>query len=150
MNPNCCTSLAWLGLYEAALGDREKGVPYAEAAIRRSPYDPTIGSTLCVLGIAQFAAKRYAATADTGAQAQIATLGSASALVVSIIGCVGAGQVDKARRHFKECMQVSAKFAEARLVGNWLGVGPDCQNRAHTFFQVAAGLMDESEAAALL
>ena len=150
MNPNCSTTLVWLGLYEAARGDREKGIPYAEAAVSHSPNDPMIGRTLCVLGIAQFAARDYAATAETGARAHIATLGSPSALVVSIIGCVGAGHIDKARLHYNELLHTSAKFAEARLAGNWLGVGPDCQTRAHTFFQVAAGLADESEAAALL
>lgn len=139
LNPNCALTLCWLGFYEAVNGDVAKGVPLAEAGLRRSPRDPARGSMLCGLGFAQFAAGNYddAVTAAEAALAEVAN--GATPLILGTISHVGAGRIDRAATLFQQVAHSAPKLAEARLAGRWLSSNADYLARAHTFFQVAAG-----------
>ncbi|MFK7791509.1 MAG: winged helix-turn-helix domain-containing tetratricopeptide repeat protein [Devosiaceae bacterium] len=149
LNPNCALTLCWLGFYEAVNGDVSRGVPLAEAGLRRSPRDPARGSMLCALGFAQFAAGDYSA-AVTAAEAALAeAANSATPLILGTISHVGAGQIDRAAILFQQVARNAPKLAEARLAGRWLSSNPDYLARAHTFFQVAAGQLPSTDADAV-
>ncbi|MEH6755491.1 MAG: winged helix-turn-helix domain-containing protein [Alphaproteobacteria bacterium] len=146
LNPNCALTLCWLGFYEAVNGDAAKGVPLAEAGLRRSPRDPARGSMLCALGFAQFAAGNYDA-AVTAAEAALAEAANgATPLILGTISHVGAGRIDRAAMLFQQVAHGAPKLAESRLAGRWLSSNADYLARAHTFFRVAAG-QARSEAA---
>ena len=139
LNPNCALTLCWLGFYEAVNGDAAKGVPLAEAGLRRSPRDPARGSMLCALGFAQFAAGNYDA-AVTAAEAALAEAANgATPLILGTISHVGAGRIDRAAMLFQQVTHTAPKLAEARLAGRWLSSNADYLARAHTFFRIAAG-----------
>jgi tetratricopeptide (TPR) repeat protein len=140
MNPNCAVTLAWLGLYEGFHGDAERGVPLAEAALRRSPRDPSRGSLLAALGFAQFAVRNYDAAAQAAEAALAEAVGSATPLILSTIAWVGAGRIDRAGAAFARVAEIAPTLVEARLAGRWLASNPDYLARAHTFFRIAAGL----------
>jgi TolB-like protein len=149
LNPNCAVTLAWLSLNEALHGEPSRGVPLAEAALRRSPRDPARGEMLCALGFAQFAARDYVGAA---ASAQAALLGMANAappLVLGAIAQVGAGDLQAAAAAFAALDATAPALAAARLAGRWLSTNPDYQARAHTFLRVAAGLAPPGDADAL-
>jgi len=140
MNPNCAVTLAWLGLYEGFHGDAERGVPLAEAALRRSPRDPSRGSLLAALGFAQFAVRNYDAAAQAAEAALVEAAGSATPLILGSIAWVGAGRIDRAESAFARVAEIAPTLVEARLAGRWLTSNPDYLARAHTFFRIAAGL----------
>jgi TolB-like protein len=149
LNPNCAATLAWLSLNEALHGESQRGVPLAEAALRRSPRDPGRGEMLCALGFAQFAARDYPG-ADASARA--ALLGMANAvppLVLGAIAQVGVGDLTRAAATFAALQQTAPALAAQRLAGRWLSTNPDYQTRAHTFLRVAAGLATPADADAL-
>lgn len=149
MNPNCAVTLAWLGLYEGFHGDAARGVPLAEAALRRSPRDPSRGSLLVVLGFAQFAVRNYAAAAETAEAALAEAAGSATPLILCAIAWVGAGRLDRAAAAFAKVEKIAPTLVEARLAGRWLTSNPDYLARAHTFLRIAAGLSPPDAAEAL-
>jgi len=149
LNPNCALTLCWLGFYEAVNGDVTKGVPLAEAGLRRSPRDPARGSMLCGLGFAQFAAGNYSAAAMTAEAALAEAVNRATPLILGTISHVGAGQIDRAAILFQQVAQNAPKLAEARLAGRWLSSNPDYLTRAHTFFRVAAGQLSPKDADAV-
>ena len=140
MNPNCAVTLAWLGLYEGFHGDAARGVPLAEAALRRSPRDPARGSLLVVLGFSHFAVRNYDAAAEAAEAALAEAAGSATPLILRAIACVGAGRLEQAAAAFTRVAEIAPKLTEARLAGRWLTTNPDYLARAHTFFRIAAGL----------
>ena len=140
MNPNCAVTLAWLGLYEGFHGDAGRGVPLAEAALRRSPRDPSRGSLLVALGFAQFAVRDYDAAAQATEAALAEALGSATPLILAAIAWVGAGRIDRAGAAFARVAEIAPTLVEARLAGRWLTSNGDYLVRAHTFFRIAAGL----------
>ncbi|WP_372624101.1 hypothetical protein [Falsiroseomonas sp.] len=142
LNPNCAVTLAWLSLNEALHGEAERGVPLAEAALRRSRRDPARGEMLCALGFAHGAA----------ASAHAALLGMANAappLVLGAIAQVGTGDLAAAAATFARLNAPALALAAARLAGRWLSTNPDYQARGHTFLRVAAGLAPPKEADAL-
>ena len=149
MNPNCAVTLAWLGLYEGFHGDAARGVPLAEAALRRSPRDPSRGSLLVVLGFAQFAMCNYGAAAEAADAALAEAAGSATPLILGAISWVGAGRIDRAAAAFAKVEKIAPSLVEARLAGRWLTSNPDYLARAHTFFRIAAGLAPPEAAEAL-
>ncbi len=149
MNPNCAVTLAWLGLYEGFHGDAARGVPLAEAALRRSPRDPSRGSLLVVLGFAQFAVRNYEAAAEAAEAALAEAAGSATPLILGAIAWVGTGRVDRAATAFARLSEIAPSLVEARLAGGWLTSNPDYLARAHTFFRIAAGLAPAEAAKAL-
>lgn len=149
LNPNCATTLGWLGFYEATHGDVAKGVPNVEAALRLSPRDPSRASLLVTLGFAQFVSRDYPAAANTAERALLAASGSATPLVLGAISWVGAGQIDKAKATFRQLSETAPNLAEARLSGHWLSNNSDYKTRAHTFLQIAAGKVDPAAAAQL-
>ncbi|MGI1664174.1 winged helix-turn-helix domain-containing tetratricopeptide repeat protein [Palleronia sp. KMU-117] len=149
MNPNCAVTLAWLGLYEGFHGDATRGVPLAEAALRRSPRDPSRGSLLAALGFAQFAVRNYAAAAEAADAALAEAAGSATPLILGAIAWVGAGRLDRAADAFARVERIAPSLVEARLAGRWLTTNADYLARAHTFFRVAAGLAPPEAADAL-
>ena len=140
MNPNCSSTLAWLGLYEGLHGDASRGVPLAQAAIRHSPRDPARGSHLAALGFAQFANRDYAEAADTASAASAEAAGSAVPLVLATIANVAAVRMERAAEAFREVERIAPSLVEARLSGRWLATNPQYLQRAHTFFRIAAGL----------
>jgi TolB-like protein len=140
MNPNCAVTLAWLGMYEAFIGDAEKGVPFAEAALRRSPRDPSRGSLLAALGFAQFAVRNYTAAAEAAEAALAESATSATPLILGAIAWVGAGRIDRATAAFKTVEQIAPTLVKARLSGRWLSSNPAYLGRADMFFRIAAGL----------
>jgi tetratricopeptide (TPR) repeat protein len=149
MNPNCAVTLAWLGLYEGFSGDATRGVPLAEAALRRSPLDPSRGSLLAALGFAQFAVRNYAAAAEAAEAALAEAAGSATPLILGAIAWVGAGRLDRAAAAFVRVQEIAPSLVEARLAGRWLTSNPDYLARAHTFFRVAGGVAPPEAADAL-
>lgn len=149
MNPNCAVTLAWLGLYEGFHGDAERGVPLAEAALRRSPRDPARGSLLAALGFALFAMRNYAAAAEAAEAALAEASGGATPLILAAIAWVGAGQIDRATAAFKTVEQLAPTLVKARLSGRWLSSNPDYLARADMFFRIAAGLAPPDAADAL-
>jgi TolB-like protein len=146
MNPNCAVTLAWLGLYEGFHGDVERGVPLAEAALRRSPRDPSRGSLLAALGFAQFAVRNYDAAAQAAEAALGEAAGSATPLILAAISWVGAGRIDRAEAAYARVAEIAPNLVEARLAGRWLTSNPDYLARAHTFFRIAAGHAPEAAA----
>ncbi|MDP2083534.1 MAG: hypothetical protein U0934_14035 [Pseudotabrizicola sp.] len=149
MNPNCAVTLAWLGLYEGFHGDAGKGVPLAEAALRRSPRDPARGSLLAALGFAHFAVRNYAAAADAAKAAHAEAAGSATPLILATIAWVGVGRIDRAAAAFDQVRAIAPTLVEARLAGDWLTSNADYLARAHMFFRIAAGLVPPDAADAL-
>lgn len=149
MNPNCAVTLCWLGFYEAINGNVEIGVPLTEAGLRRSPRDPARGSMLCALGFAQFAARDYAASAESAEAALREASQSATPLILGSIAYVGQGRIDKAFETFRSLQRIAPNLVEARLSGRWLSSNPDYLARAHTFFRVAARLAPQEAAEAL-
>lgn len=149
MNPNCAVTLAWLGLYEGFHGDAERGVPLAEAALRRSPRDPARGSLLAALGFALFAMRNYAAAAEAAEAALAEASGGATPLILAAIAWVGAGRIDRATAAFKTVEQLAPTLVKARLSGRWLSSNPDYLARADMFFRIAAGLAPPDAADAL-
>lgn len=149
MNPNCAVTLAWLGLYEGFHGDAEKGVPLAEAALRRSPRDPARGSLLAALGFSYFAVRNYAAAAEAAEASLVEAADSATALLLAAISWVGAGDIDRAAVAFKRVDSLAPTLVEARLAGRWLTSNADYLARAHTFLRIAAGLAPPQAAEAL-
>lgn len=139
LNPNCALTLCWLGFYEAVNGDVAKGVPLAEAGLRRSPRDPALGSMLCALGFAQFAASNYDAAVVAAEAALAEAANGATPLILGTIANVGAGRIDRATMLFQQVALNAPKLVEARLAGRWLSSNPDYLTRAYTFFRVAAG-----------
>lgn len=144
INPNCATSLAWLGMYEATHGDVAKGVPCVQAALRLSPRDPARGSFLAALGFAQFASTDYAAGARTADAARLEAPDSATPLLLGAICSVGIGQIDKARTLFTKLQGIAPRLTEERLNGRWLSTNQNYLNKAQTFLNIAAGLTDAS------
>lgn len=144
INPNCATTLAWLGMYEATHGNVSKGVPYVQSALRLSPRDPSRGSFLAALGFAQFASRDYESAAQTSNAARLEAPDSATPLLLGAICWVGVGQIEKAQTLFKQLEEIAPKLVEARLAGLWLSTNPDYLKRAHTFLQAAAGLINET------
>lgn len=146
INPNCAITLAWLGFYEATYGDPDKGIAEIRNALRLSPRDPSRGSMLAALGFAQFVARDYLAAANAAESALLAASGSATPLVLGSISWVGAGQLDKAKALFRQLRETAPRLAEARLSGLWLSDHEDYITRAHTFLQIAAGMVDPERA----
>lgn len=144
INPNCATTLAWLGMYEATHGNVTKGVPYVQSALRLSPRDPSRASLLAALGFAQFANRDYRAAAQTSDAACLEAPDSATPLLLGAICWVGVGQIEKAQALFRQLEEIAPKLVEARLAGLWLSTNPDYRKRAHTFLQAAAGLINET------
>lgn len=140
MNPNCAVTLSWLGLYEGFHGDADKGVGFAEAALRRSPRDPTRGSLLVALGFAQFAVRNYPNAAKAAEAALAEAPAGAPPLILSAIAWVGVGRIDRAKDAFDKVNAIAPKLVEARLAGRWLTSNPDYLARAHLFLRIAAGL----------
>ena len=149
LNPNCALTLCWLGLYEAINGDPQSGVSLAEAGLRRSPRDPALGSMLCAVGFAHFAARNYAATAVAAEAALAEAANGATPLILATIAYVGIGQIDKAAETFRQVELIAPKLVEARLAGRWLSSEPDYLSRAHMFFRIAGGLAPPEAADAL-
>lgn len=149
MNPNCAVTLAWLGLYEGFHGHAARGVPLAEAALRRSPRDPSRGSLLAALGFAQFAVRNYSAAAEAAEAALAEAAGSATPLILGAIAWVGVGRMDRAAGAFAKVERIAPTLVEARLAGRWLTSNADYLARAHTFFRIAAGLSPPEAADAL-
>ncbi len=149
MNPNCAVTLAWLGLYEGLHGEAARGLPLAEAALRRSPRDPARGSLLAALGFAQFAVRNYVAAAEAAEAALAESATSATPLILAAIAWVGAGRIDRARSAFRKVEAIAPTLVEARLAGRWLSSNPDYLARAHMFFRIAAGLAPPEAADAL-
>ncbi|MEH6725626.1 MAG: winged helix-turn-helix domain-containing protein [Hyphomicrobiales bacterium] len=145
INPNCATSLAWLGMYEATHGDVAKGVPCVQSALRLSPRDPSRGSFLAALGFAQFASTDYAAGAQTADAARLEAPDSATPLLLGAICSVGIGQIEKAKTLFIELERIAPKLTEERLAGRWLSTNQNYLNKAQTFLQIAAGLTDATD-----
>lgn len=140
MNPNCAVTLGWLGLYEGLHGDATRGVPLAEAALRRSPRDPARGSMLAALGFTHFAVRNYAEAAEAAEAALAEAANSATPLILGAIAWVGAGQIDRATSAFQKVEQIAPALVAARLAGRWLSSNPDYLARADMFFRIAAGL----------
>jgi TolB-like protein len=140
MNPNCAVTLAWLGLYESYHGEADRGVPLAEAALRRSPRDPSRGSLLAALGFAEFAMRDYAAAARAAEAALAEAAGSATPLILLAVASVGAGRIDRARAAFARVEAIAPTLVEARLAGRWLSSDPDYCARAQMFLRIAGGL----------
>jgi len=140
MNPNCAVTLGWLGLYEGFHGDATRGVPLAEAALRRSPRDPARGSMLAALGFAHFAVRNYADAAKASEAALAEAANSATPLILGAIAWVGVGHVDRARSAFRKVEAIAPTLVAARLAGRWLSSNPDYLARADLFFRIAAGL----------
>ncbi len=149
LNPNCALTLSWLGFYEAINGDAARGVPLAEAGLRRSPRDPARGSMLCALGFAQFAARNYDATVKAAEAALVEAAQGATPLILATIGHVGAGRIDRAGALFDQVQGIAPNLTEARLAGRWLSTNADYLARAHTYFRVAAGHAPAEAAEAL-
>jgi len=147
--PNCAVTLAWLGLYEGFHGDSEKGVPLAEAALRRSPRDPARGSLLAALGFSYFAVRNYAAAAEAAEAALSEAPDSATALLLAAISWVGVGRIDRAAAAFERVASIAPNLVEVRLSGRWLTSNADYLARAHTFLRIAAGLASPQTAEAL-
>lgn len=146
INPNCATTLGWLGFYEATHGNTVKGVPHAEAALRLSPRDPSRASLLVTLGFTQFVSRDYLAASNTADKALLEASGSATPLILGAISKVGSGQIEAARAMFEQLDESAPKLAKARLAGRWLSTNSDYKTRAQTFLQIAAGTMDVSAA----
>ena len=140
MNPNCSTTMAWLGLYEALHGNPVRGVPLSESALRHSPRDPARGSHLATLGFAQFASRDYEAAAASAKFALAEAAGSVVPLVLSTIANVAVGRMDLAVEAYQKLETIAPTLVEARLSGRWLATNPDYFDRAHLFFRIAAGL----------
>jgi len=149
LNPNCALTLCWLGFYEAVNGDFVKGVPLAEAGLRRSPRDPARGSMLCALGFAQFAAGNYEAAAAAAEAALAEASKGATPLILGAIAHVGAGRIFRAAELFEQVAQSAPKLVEVRLAGRWLSSHEDYRRRADMFFKIAAGQARPKEADAL-
>ncbi len=140
MNPNCAVTLGWLGLYDSVHGIAVMGVPLVEAALRRSPRDPSRGSLLAALGFAHFSQCNYAAAAEAAQAALAEAAYSATPLILAAIAWVGAGRIDRARAAFQKAERIAPTLVAARLSGRWLSSNPDYLARADTFFRIAAGL----------
>ncbi len=149
INPNCALTLCWLGFYEAVNGDPTKGVPLAQAGLRRSPRDPARGSMLCALGFAHFAERNYAAAAEAAEAALAEAASGATPLILGTIAYVGVGRIDKATETFLKIERIAPTLVEARLAGRWLSSNADYLTRAHSFFRIAAGLEPPEVAGAL-
>jgi len=150
MNPNCAVTLAWLGLYEAAQGETNRGVPLAEAGLRRSPRDPARGSMLAALGFAQFAARDYEAAMVSAEAALAEAAGSATPLLLIAIAGVGAGRIERARAAFARVSAIAPSLIAARLEGRGIISNPDYQARSRLFLRIAAGLVPPEAADGLL
>jgi tetratricopeptide (TPR) repeat protein len=140
INPNCATTLAWLGLFEATHGKVEKGVPYCETALRLSPRDPARGTLLLASGFAYFAVRDYAAATRAAEAALREAPSSPIPLVLASIAHVGCDDVATARRYFRDLTRVAPGLAQARLEGRWLATNPDYLRRADAYLHIAAGL----------
>ncbi|WP_306263041.1 winged helix-turn-helix domain-containing protein [Pararhizobium sp. IMCC21322] len=149
INPNCATTLAWLGMYEATHGNVAKGVPHVQSALRLSPRDPSRASFLVALGFAQFASRDYETAAQTSDAARLEAPDSATPMLLGTICWVGVGQIEKAQTLFKQLEGIAPKLVEARLAGRWLSTNPGYLKRAQTFLQIAAGLINETAAQTL-
>ena len=149
LNPNCAVTLAWLSLNEALHGDRDRGVPLAEQALRQSPRDPTRGEMLCALGFAQFAVRDYAGALASALAARLGMVNAAPPLVLAAIAQVGTGDLAAGAATFATLNRTAPALAAARLGGRWLSTNPDYLRRAHTFLRVAAGLAPAAEADAV-
>jgi TolB-like protein len=149
LNPNCAVTLAWLSLNEALHGERDRGVPFAEQALRLSPRDPTRGEMLCALGFAQFAARDYAGAVASAHAARLGMVNAAPPLVLAAIAQVGIGDLAAGAATFAELNHTAPALAAARLAGRWLSTNPDYLTRAHTFLRVAAGLAPPAAADAI-
>ncbi|MBS0123273.1 winged helix-turn-helix domain-containing protein [Thetidibacter halocola] len=149
MNPNCAVTLGWLGLYEGLHGDAARGVPLAEAALRRSPRDPARGSMLAALGFTHFAVRNYAEAAEASEAALAEAANSATPLILGAIAWVGAGKIDRAQSAFRRVEAIAPALVAVRLGGRWLSSNPDYLARADLFFRIAAGLAPPEAAQAL-
>lgn len=150
LNPNCAVTLSWLGLYEGFHGDVQRGVEYAEAALRRSPRDPTRGSLHAVIGFTRFAVRDYEGATRAADAALAESANSATPLILGTIAKVGAREFEGAKDSFKKVKEIAPSLVDARLNGRWLSTNADYLNRAHTFFRVAAGLEPREAAENLL
>ncbi|MFD1193865.1 winged helix-turn-helix domain-containing tetratricopeptide repeat protein [Seohaeicola saemankumensis] len=149
INPNCALTLCWLGFYEAINGNAARGVPLAEAGLRRSPRDPARGSMLCALGFAHFASRNYAASAAAAEAALAEVAQGATPLILGTIAYVGTGQLDRATETFRKVERIAPGLVAARLSGRWLSSNADYLARADMFFRIAAGLAPPEAAVAL-
>ena len=140
MNPNCAITLGWLGVCEAHYGDAEAGLPLIEAALRRSPRDPSRGVMQSMLGFCNVVLGNYAAARSAADASLSESTESASALLLSTLARVGLGDYDGARDAFYKLEKVAPALIDARLAGHWLTSNDEYRKRAQHYLHVAAGL----------
>jgi TolB-like protein len=149
LNQNDALTLSLLGQFEASAGDAPAGMRHATEALRLSPRDALRWSFLNSLAWAQFAARDYAAAAESAQRA----IGEAPRFYPPhlnlVLSRVGLGEIDPAVSDFKRLKTLAPQAVAARLAGRWICADLTLVQRATTFLRIAAGLEDASAARAL-
>ena len=69
LNPSQSLAYTYLGGTLALIGRAEEGIPLLEKAIRLSPRDPMLGTTLLSMAVARFAQEQYESAPEWAARA---------------------------------------------------------------------------------
>lgn len=147
LNPNDAYTLAWLAFYEAIAGDPTRAEGYGLAALRRSPCDPMRHGFLLLMSGVYFSTSDYAKGAQFARAALQEAPHAAGAQVALAINSVGAGDIEAAQAACNAARKMAPGLVQARLAGIWPAPGTGYHQRAHRFFQIAAGSQETAAAA---
>lgn len=149
LNPNDAYTLAWLGFFEATVGNAAVAISHGSKAMRLSPRDPMRAAFLMTLSGSHFAIGEYAQSLACAHQSLTEAPNTPGPHVAIAINQVGLGELARAKVSFATAQHLAPALVAARLAGKWPSSGTVYYHRAHTFFQIAAGLEKPEAAAAL-
>ena len=149
LNPNDAYTLAWLGFFEATVGNAQVAIGHGHKALRLSPRDPMRSAFFMTLSGSHFATGEYVQGLACARQALSEAPNTPGPHVAISVNLVGLGEVAQAKASFVTARSLGPALVAARLAGRWPSPGTVYYRRAHTFFQIAAGLEQPKAAAAL-
>jgi adenylate cyclase len=151
INPNDTFVLRILGVFEAWLGETERGIEHLHQAMRLNPRETRLYMTYTLLASACFCGKRYTEGIDWAWRALRDRPQMVTAHTQVVLDLVGAGEIGKAKAMFETLQKgASAEYLRSRLEGDSWAFGRfEDRRRATTFLRIAAGLEDPSAAEAL-
>jgi tetratricopeptide (TPR) repeat protein len=150
MNPNDVLVLACLAWLEAAMGDHKRALEHGHQILRLNPRDSRSYDIYHLLGVASFIGKQY----SEGIRWALRALNDKPEMLqprTNLVNCyVGANEIAKARAVFSEGQARAPDYFKGRLnTGTSMYARHEDNERANTFFGIAAGLEDPSAAEAL-
>src|SRR5262249_50959105 len=141
LNPNDMFVLEILAWAETVVGEHERAIEHGHQILRMNPRNARSYETYHLLCVANFVAKQY----SEGIQWALRAINEKPGMIephANLARCyVGANDIDRARAAFAALQTLAPEYVKSSLKQGSRFLGrPEDQQRATTFFRIAAGL----------